>query len=397
MLCGKLHKEGNNFLSNRKKQKELENKQEDDLKKTNLVTSSTNKIILDRFLNDFEVCMTNFFFTKKDYQLNFEEFANLLYAIGFIIIPYDAKILEENEKLDNKPKKAPNSDANSSAGVGANLGASVQEKQLSHEEKFQRFKRKIEAITLKDAWKILSGGKPNVEKIDSNQLLVFCASILGLYLGDFPEDDSDNKDQEKKPDPKDKKEEQDKDKESPSEGKEEVIDTKENEAKEKNSKEKKIGVKNSLKTPRSPKSPKNVPINYAFGSTAKVSIYTKDPQAQSPKRNIQAGAVKSSSTVPQVKKDKKNLIKSRIPEFEMEKYSYHIKTVKQIHSIFHQLYVNRVEWLERKKKEKAEEEDRKRSASAQSINLERSSFTIGNRSIMSAKRWRSKIIEVLLV
>ena len=334
---------------------------------------------------------------KKDYLLNFEEFANLLYAFGFIKIPYDAKIIEEEEKKDGKnssinpniSKKDPNQSVNQSL-KEANL-AKINQTMLTetHEERVKRFKRKMEANMLKDAWKLLTNGKPEAEKVDSNQIIVFCASILGLYNGEKPE-------KHKSEDVILKTE--------GSTTKPFILKTEESvnptELTDKNG-EKPNNATEKLKKGQADQSPKlptktkdkalgNNNSVYAFGSTSRL-----DPRKQT-------GTMSTASlrTVSQVKKgkEKRTLLKMTLPDLNLSKYSYHSKTVKEIHSIFHQFYVNRVEFLVDAKKKASEEKVRSNSAnSASNIILNRSGFTIGSKSTRSAQRWRNKILDVLII
>jgi len=375
-LVSRLHREASDLMINRNKKKEEKVKTEDKaLHDVDMVTTATKVIILEKFIKDFEISLNNFFFQKKDYMLSFEEFANLFYAFGFIKIPYDAKILEEDEKKDKKPVKVSANDV-------------VQE---THEERVYRFKRKTEAAMLKDAWKLLTNGKPESERVDSNQVLVFCASFMGLYNGEKQTNEEDMKNSESQPT-------------KPfilnTEGSALNVNTEENivTTKASNPKRDKSPVyqprpKGYYKSPRNSKK-----IVYAFGSSSNASLKTK-------KRNMQAGSLNkltlstSSSQTwlrkQQKGKDRRVLLKMLIPDLDLNKYSYHSKTVKQINSIFHQLYVNRVEFLVECKRKS--EEENKRSASANSaISLSRSGITLGNKSTRSAIKWRAKVLDVII-
>ncbi len=118
-------------------------------------------------------------------MLNFEETCNLFYTFGFIKKQYD-------------PKKGSSSNAvPTTAATEENLqteGNKDKEKAEKEKEKAEKEKEKAEQLreqimneTLRNAWKFLTDGNEKTERVDSNQLLIFCAAVLGLYTGENEE------------------------------------------------------------------------------------------------------------------------------------------------------------------------------------------------------------------
>lgn len=114
-----------------------------------LSSQMTIQMILEKFVNNFEISLLNLFNKKDTLLINFDEFCQLMRAIKFT--RYNHAL--DMDSIDIKLKK----------------------------------KKDKEMGLLKDAWKILSnvhGEKSEEERIDSNQMLVFCAGLLGLYKGE---------------------------------------------------------------------------------------------------------------------------------------------------------------------------------------------------------------------
>ena len=412
-------------LSRRRMQEEKDKKQDYDLHNLDLVTPSTKMIILEKFIKDFEIAMNNFFLKKKDHMINFEEFANLLYALGFIKVPYDAKILEEDEKKEKKNKKLVTDtllpQPSQQLQQITDLMPPVED---THKDLILRYRRKTEANTLKDAWKILSNGRPEVDKIDTNQVIVFCSSILGLYNGDLHTEEVIKTQESAVVKPFVLKTE-----ESAQIVKtEENVDTKTlnanpntnvngtnnpstNTNNDKIKKVKMVESQTGAHKSHNKKSNEDEKV-YAFGSLSKVAtLKSKKPPVAGvnvvqksppvPKINIKAGTFNRANLLTSASqqtfgKDTRVLLKLLLPELDLSKYSYNAKTVNQIHSIFHQFYKNRVEYLVEAKRKYNQEHNRSASASPRML-LNESSFTIGNRSSRSAQRWREKVFVVISI
>jgi len=161
-LIEKLHKDAqerkvkkDSNANNKEKLKEMHHLyySEDDL-----TTNASKLKILEKFVQMYELALLNLFNKKDSLLINFDEFCNLMLALGFVKYDHGNHVEEENVSENDKKKK----------------------------EK--------ERALLNNAWKILSNTNINIEnneeenhndeRIDTNQLLVFCASLLGLYKGE---------------------------------------------------------------------------------------------------------------------------------------------------------------------------------------------------------------------
>jgi len=295
----------------------------EDRENLKLTTNSTNLLILDKFVKDFEICLSNLFDQNRNYYINFDEFSKIFYELGFVRLPYDPTFNDEGKK-------------------------EIDLTEPEHSEiRIQIFRRKNETNFLKDAWKILTGGNSALERVEANQLIVFCAAILGIYHGDDP-------DEEKLEEMKPLNLNTDMNKPTISVAKDKYLSPKEN-----------------------------------FLETPKTTLLTGSPGKILLKRN--------STDKSELRRKEKILLKIVIPDLNMLKFSYHPKTVKQIHSIFHQLYRNRVEFLlERKKKEEIQ---RKIVYSENSISLTEpfnSKQNLDDKTNESAAHYRHQLYHVLL-
>ena len=139
-LTEKLHKEGETFKINReKKEKELIEKMRNRDKK-NFVLEKSKKVILDKFVTEYDKVVKSLFDNKstkenneknQNYEINFDEYKALLKNLGFLknINPDD----ENNKPLINGS--------------------------------FENYLN------------------PNEQKIDTNKFLTFCLAALGIYKG----------------------------------------------------------------------------------------------------------------------------------------------------------------------------------------------------------------------
>ncbi len=333
-LVDKLHKEGKELKEKKEKFISDVNNQQNNalLKETELVTNNSNLIILKHFLKDFESCLLNLFHSNNDCHLNFEETCNLLYSFGFIKQQYEPnKLNEETEEVNiSKISTVPK---DSTKEYSTN--------QLLH-----------------TVWKYLTLGKNEIERVDSNQILVFCAAVLGLYVGDNPDQSSDfNTDasQATLNQESEKKEEKSKDI-SASATKSERKDTKDKVIQS----ESKKGIL-SIKLP--PK--QNV---------------TKEDKAP----NLDIPTTRS------MKKDNKPLLKILLPNLDLKKYSFNFRTTKHINNMFHQFFLNRMDFMS-EAKNKAKEVVQITSAKR----VSKAATTMNTKSQQICEDWRKKCFEVI--
>jgi len=339
-LVSKLHHEATTRNESKlKKKKEIENLELEQsmLQQDNLVSKSTKLIILERFVKDFDIYIETAFKQENDYELTFDEYASLLYGIGFIKIQYDSKYNENFEisKSDTKSKKK---------------AKNGEEEKDSLEVKKQMYRRRNEYNYLKDSWKFLTNDTITVDKVNSNQVLIFCASVIGLYDGEGDPQSPTN---------------------SPT---------------------------NSLLSPITLQGEENkTPLKLKI-SEVDENVETKMNKETiidtSEKKEKLTARTHVTQTYTARAKKHRVLLKVVIPEFNLGKYSYHANTVKHIHANFRQFYTNRVEFVtELKRKHDLETGKRSRSANK---NEDSHKFTIGHKSNLSAKHWRDKTINVKL-
>lgn len=358
-LVSKLHHEATTRNESKlKKKKEIENLELEQpmLQQDNLVSKSTKLIILERFVKDFDTYIETAFKQENDYELTFDEYASLLYGIGFIKIQYDSKYNEnfEKSKSDTKSKKKVKN---------------REEEKDSLEVKKQMYRRRNEYNYLKDSWKFLTSDTITVDKVNSNQVLIFCAAVIGLYDGEGDPQSPTNSPTNSLLSPITLQGEENK---TPLELKisevDENVETKMNKETIIDTCEKKENLRNYSHSLE--KSRINNEIQKHTARTHVTQTYT----ARAKKHRV--------------------LLKVVIPEFDLGKYSYHANTVKHIHAIFRQFYTNRVEFVtELKRKHDLETGKRSRSANK---NEDSHKFTIGHKSNLSAKHWRDKNINVKL-
>ena len=98
-----------------------------------LSSLSTKRILLEKLINDYEDILMNIYCQKNSVLLSFDEFSQIMKTIGLI-------------RLDTTENQ-----------------------------------QKVENNMLSESWKFLDEQEG---KVESNQLLVFLSSVLGLYLGE---------------------------------------------------------------------------------------------------------------------------------------------------------------------------------------------------------------------
>jgi len=342
-------------------------------KQNNLVSSATKLLILEKFIQDYERCMDNFFNQKRDVDVTFDDFANLMYGVGFTKIPYDSKFNEEFGTFEPKKiKKKVKYERNyGSYGKGYDSG------EESLDVRTTKYRRRKEFEFLSDAWKLLIGPSCLVnsskDKVNSNQLLIFCLSVLGLYKGEGAPESPERELL------------------SPSTVPRDLSDINILSLDTKDTKESNVNTKSILsKTPKPPslrdKDVKVTSIRLDSNiSNNSSKLMNNRKQTTKSQRSQQSHSTRA--------KKVKVLIKAVLPEFDLSRYSYHVSTVKNINSAFHQLYVNRVDYLIDLKKKL--DEDHKRSKSVTKDTSTSFSFSLGNKSCLSAQHWREKKFNVI--
>ena len=388
-LVSKLHKDASNRTHFKKaKAEEYANLEQKMLNKGDLVTKSTKLIILERFVRDYEACMERLFGQKRDFDLSFDDFANILFGIGFIKVQYDSKYNENFDK--NKTDNIDRTKKKKTTGT-----ADVADEPL--ENRTQMYRRRNEYNFIKEAWKFLTEENTEVEKISSNQVLLFSVAVIGLYDGEgapsspgggrapimspiitpIPRDGS-SKDVFSL-EPKDVIKE-----ENVNTNVETNVNTNENK-----DKDPKTNTKHNKKINSSPKRVQmQIPVS---------SIRIDSHSSEKNDFRKKTGRTQLTQTYTARAKAHKILLKVVLPEFDINKYAYSIGTVKRIHNSFRQFYTNRVDSLVELKKKN--EETIKRSRSAEKVSKD-DMFSVRANSNKSAKHyqhWKEKKFRVSLV
>ena len=143
-LTEKLHKEGETFKINReRREKEIFDKLKDSRNKKNFVLEKSTKVIFDKFINEYDKIINELFNgdnteqkNNKNYEINYDEYKQLLNNLGFIKSDNINNNTKENENVKNKID-------------------------ISFNEYL----------------------KPKDGKIDTDQFLAFCLAVLGIYKG----------------------------------------------------------------------------------------------------------------------------------------------------------------------------------------------------------------------
>ena len=353
-----------------------------------VVSSATKLIILERFIKDFESCMENQFYQKRDYELTFDDFCNLMYGIGFIKLPYNNKYNDEFDHKDFAKKKVVKKVKyiRNYGSYGVDYGTDTESLEL----RTKMYRRGKEYSFLKEAWRVLTEGINSVglpeneiqimqaDKVNSNQVVIFCVSILGLYEGDGL-GNSPTKSVLLSPLTMSR---------DPSEpffllGKNENTESKEN---------LKINQINQLN--RISKSPVNEKRQNRNVKIAQIRMDSSGSAKTGPlsARNRKKTDGKSVKSYTTRARNCKVLLKAVIPEFDFIRYNYPPSTVKQVHNKFRQFYVNRVDYLVDLKKKLENEHIRSKSVKDSETNS--FSFSLNHTSYLSAQNWREKKINV---
>jgi hypothetical protein len=301
------------------------------------LTSNSSKLkILEKFVQGYELILNKLFNKKDSLCINFDEFCIVMLNLGFIRFEHTTLDQNNNNSVENFHteinEKSVNTNLKSFNDTNLNTPCMGMDKKMIDEVKktiIVNKKKKIENKLIKDAWKILSDSTieeendHNDEKIDTNQLLVFCASLLGLYKGETTEEEK-------------------------VERRSDQIITTNNNGNEDFSNQN-TNIINSEATNNRKTIEKNL-----FKLTTKISSPKENHKITS-FHNVSFRSTNMKSAKMEIKNESKNLLKLAVPELDMNKYNYLKKTVKQIKMLFRYMYDNRVEFIvETKRKERGE-------------------------------------------
>jgi len=73
----------------------------------NIASESSKLLILENFLKNFELSLLNLFKVKDNYNVNFEEYCNMLYTLGFVKYDQNShkELLVKKHKEEEESKK----------------------------------------------------------------------------------------------------------------------------------------------------------------------------------------------------------------------------------------------------------------------------------------------------
>ena len=125
-LTDKLHKEGETFKKNRKIKEQEQIDKMKKLEKNDFVLQKSKKVLFDKFISIYGKTLNDLFNKKGNFQINYDEYKNVLNSLGFI------KSYSNNENL------------------------------------------------VKESFNSL---KPQDDKIDTYSFLIFALAALGIYKG----------------------------------------------------------------------------------------------------------------------------------------------------------------------------------------------------------------------
>jgi len=297
--------------------------------------------------------------------ISFDEFVTLMSNLGFVKYEQTTKN-NDTVEMNNKFTFNANGKGNSfeSLNVVNNTTINPGQDNLEKEKK----KKESEYTLLKDAWKILSNANEEADnKVDTNQILVFCAAILGLYKG---EEGNNPVNSELKQELV----------AHPVENKEENVNTKEGEKVQGKEQGQSIASpqdQNMGSTKASPTKKKNFKIPNRFSSVSEQKTYFNETGFK----------LNSKPTKPEEDKNK-NLISVVVPELDITKYYYLKKTVKQIKAIFRHFYDTRMHFLsfEKRKARQDKQETEKKATTT-------TAFMPSHKLRQSADNYRRKIFD----
>jgi len=274
-----------------------------------LTTNSSKIKILEKFVRNYEISLLSLFNKKDSLLVCFDEFVLLMANLGFV------KSKNESVELNGK-------------------------------------------ALLKDAWKILSNANEEA-KVDTNQILIFCSVVLGIYKG---EEGSNNVNNELKQELI----------AHPVENKEEKVNTQIEKAQGQASPK----DTNIISTKVSP-SKKKRKMPHRFSSVSEHKTYFNE-----------TGFKLNVKTIKPEEEKNKNLLTVVIPELDITKYYYNKKTVKQIKILFRNMYDTRMHFLtEEKRKTRQENQE------TQQKETTKTPFMPSHKLRQSADNYRQKIFE----
>lgn len=342
-LVEKLHKDAierkmkkTQLLENQNKLREIYNlyNSEDEL-----TTFNSKVIILEKFVQSYERALHNKFNQRDSIEINLEEYCKLMRTLGFVLYDHEEKHNNEVVHFENAkiPQNTSTNEEAKSLSADSQLNDEIKKENINNipvvqpssphfnsshinekSEKEKSYKHK-EYTLLKDSWKILSSGQDDNTKINSNQLLVFCASILGVYKGESDIASSDRTLEEKVP----------------------------NSAARDNINFMNKTATNFIKKPKLNTSNQNKPVKKTkipnrFSTYQELSAYNS---VRGVNKNIKANSLNTSEKQPE-----KNPLKAVVPELDTTKYFYMNSTVKLIKDMFLTMYLNRTEFVAKEKK-----------------------------------------------
>ena len=360
----------------------------------NIASESSKYVFLDSFVKNFEQSVCDLFFVRDNYLLSFDNYISLLHKLGFIKFDLkkqkellQKKAVQEDEKKTQEAKdNLSNSPQNNSNIQQSVIKVDKNMKRGKSEKPEDRVYKKVdkEIKVINESWTNLV--KKGQEKVNTNQVLVFLAGILGLYGGETPDENDAKEDiklESNQVENENKKEEEPKsnveiEKEIVSKISCQNINSNElsktenkvaNEIKSKKNKSEDHGEKEKkgLKT-------KNffngIPFNY--GTTHQTLKKTKKDtiSEEKPKKN-------------------EILLKKVVPELDLSLYSFSAKLMIHLKFHFRYFYDNRMNFL---LKEKRKFYSNKTVAQNELIFKPK----LNAKTLKSAEEYRRKCIEVLM-
>ena len=83
-LTDKLYKEGETFKNNRVKREQEQINKIKKLEKNKFVLEKSKKVLFDKFMTIYEKTLNNLFNKNGNFQINYDEYKNVMYSLGFI-------------------------------------------------------------------------------------------------------------------------------------------------------------------------------------------------------------------------------------------------------------------------------------------------------------------------
>jgi len=141
----------------------------------NIASESSKLLILENFLKNFELSLLNLFKVKDNYNVNFEEYCNMLYTLGFVKFDQNShkELLVKKHKEEEESKKKEENKVNSPIKKVDNpLVIDNNAKRGKSEKPEERALKKVdkEYKIISESWKVLA---KDHKKINTNLILVF--------------------------------------------------------------------------------------------------------------------------------------------------------------------------------------------------------------------------------